>query len=120
MHDFPFDTDSIELEFWTASTFRTFDGSSGSAAATGRTYEWRAMTPGHPEGNWLALGFDGEVDDLSIGGVSTKVCGWDASVRIREMLPDRSRRLPSTFGGFQRRIVQLPARARFHALDRID
>ena len=68
---FPYDLDDITLDMWTASSYRTNDGSLSSTLAKGRNYDLREMSPKLGEGKWISMTVK-ELPEWDILGVATK------------------------------------------------
>jgi len=76
---FPFDKDDLQIDFWTASTFKTLDLSYGSPLPRGRTYDLLPVEPAAGEGKWLQAAFGGHVADWEVPGLSTQLVATPAS-----------------------------------------
>jgi hypothetical protein len=72
LHNFPWDVNSIVLDFHTNSTYLSFDGNWTGSSTGGRTYRLR-QTCMHGEGDWLTLGWSGDITEWELHGVSTKI-----------------------------------------------
>ena len=81
VRDFPFDIDDVCLRFWTASNWKSLDGSDGCGLAKGRDYHLAQIEKKSGEGQWMNIGFGGDVPDWHLTGVSTKIttCGSAAN-----------------------------------------
>jgi hypothetical protein len=75
---FPFDTDSIEFTFRTLSHWATLDGGQHDSQAKGRTYRLRQIRE-KDEGQWLGVGWRGQIAEWALHGVSTWIHEYPVS-----------------------------------------
>ena len=69
---FPFDLDTVDLNFMTGSHWQSLDGKRHGSMAKSRSYRLRRINePG--EGRWFELKWNGFVSEWSLHGVSTSL-----------------------------------------------
>ncbi|GMH92329.1 hypothetical protein TrVE_jg2597 [Triparma verrucosa] len=73
LSSFPFDQNSIDVRFFTSSTWMSYDEGSSGMPATTATYTIRSVEEGAREGNWCTLDWSTKVHEFRLHGLSTNI-----------------------------------------------